>query len=249
MSTNESIAIENASVRSERAHVMDRLLTVQNAKTRKGEKLGILTGILYLAPANESGVMNTCASSTPECRHACLYTAGRGRFDSVRHGRIRKTVWLAADREGFVEELKLNVTRLVARARRLGLKPAVRINGTSDLPWLAQELAAAFPNVQFYDYTKHPKPWLRTLPNYHLTLSYSGRNLEDCLEALRHGVNVAVVFTTRRGEALPETWDRFPVKDGDSHDCRFLDPTGVVVGLRAKGLAKGSQSAFVVLAA
>jgi hypothetical protein len=43
---------------------MDRLLTVQNAKTRKGEKLGILTGILYLAPANESGVMNTCASST-----------------------------------------------------------------------------------------------------------------------------------------------------------------------------------------
>ena len=141
------------------------------------------------------------------------------------------------------------MTRLVARARRLGLKPAVRINGTSDLPWLAQELAAAFPNVQFYDYTKHPKPWLRTLPNYHLTFSYSGRNLEDCLEALRHGVNVAVVFTTRRGEALPETWNRFPVKDGDSHDCRFLDPTGVVVGLRAKGMAKGSQSPFVVVAA
>jgi len=30
-------------------------LTVQNAKTTKGEKLGILTGILYLAPAQRIG--------------------------------------------------------------------------------------------------------------------------------------------------------------------------------------------------
>jgi hypothetical protein len=66
---------------------VDRLLTVHNTKTRKGEKLVILTGILYLAPANESRVMNTCSSSTPECRDACLYTAGRGRFDPVRKGR------------------------------------------------------------------------------------------------------------------------------------------------------------------
>jgi hypothetical protein len=182
-------------------------------------------------------------------RYACLYTAGRGRFNSVRHGRIRKTLWLAADRTGFVEELKRNVTQLAARARRMGLKPAVRINGTSDLPWLSQELAAAFPNVQFYDYMKHPKPWLRTLPNYQLTFSHSGHNAQDCLDALQHRVNVAVVFSTRRGHALPETWNGFPVIDGDLHDCRFLDPKGVVVGLRAKGMAKGSQSPFVVLAA
>jgi hypothetical protein len=81
------------------------------------------------------------------------------------------------------------------------------------------------------------------LPNYHLTFSHSGHNLEDCLEALQHSINVAVVFTTRRSEALPETWNRFPVIDGDSHDCN-LDPTDVVVGLRAKG----SQSPFVVIA-
>jgi hypothetical protein len=249
MPTNESTAIEIAPAQSGRTRVMDRLLTVQNAKTRKGEKLGILTGILYLAPANESGVMNTCTSSTPDCRRACLYTAGRGRFDSVRYGRIRKTRRLARDREGFMEELKHNVTRLVARARKKELRPAIRVNGTSDLPWLAQELAAAFPEVQFYDYTKHPKPWLRTLPNYHLTFSHSGHNMQDCSEALEHGINVAVVFTTRRGEALPETWNGFPVIDGDLHDCRFLDPKGVVVGLRAKGAAKGSPSPFVVVAA
>jgi hypothetical protein len=228
---------------------MDRLLTVQNAKTTKGQKLGILTGILYLAPATESGVMNTCPSSTPECRQACLYTAGRGAFDSVRHGRIRKTLWLARDRAGFVEELKHNVTRLVSRARKMGLQPAVRLNGTSDLPWLAHEVAAAFPEVQFYDYTKHAKPWLRALPNYHLTFSHSGHNAQECLQALEHGVNVAVVFTSRRGEELPQTWLGYRVIDGDLHDCRFLDTKGVVVGLRAKGAAKASQSPFVVLAA
>jgi hypothetical protein len=113
----------------------------------------------------------------------------------VRKGRIRKTRWLARDRDGFVEELKRNVMRLVAPGAQNAAQPAIRVNGTSDLPWLAQELAMAIPEVQFYDYTKHPKPWLRTLPNYHLTFSHSGHNLEDCLEALQHSINVAVVFT------------------------------------------------------
>jgi hypothetical protein len=197
----------------------------------------------------KSGVMNTCASSTPECRHACLFTAGRGVFESVRKARIEKTQWLAEDRTGFIEESKRNVAHLVKRACNMGLKPAIRINGTSDLPWLAQELARTFPEVQFYDYTKHPKPWLRILPNYHLTFSHSRHNLAECLEALQHGINVAVVFTTRTGERLPETWRGFPVIDGDLHDCRFRDPTGVVVGLRAKGMVRGSESPFVLLAA
>ena len=39
---------------------MRRLLTIENAKTIKGEELGYLTGILYLAPATESVVINTC---------------------------------------------------------------------------------------------------------------------------------------------------------------------------------------------
>jgi hypothetical protein len=115
MSTNENTAVERTAAHSERRGI-DRLLTVENAKTRKGEKLGILTGILYLAPANESGVMNTCASATPECRQACLFTAGRGGMRSVRRARINKTHWLAEDRKGFIAELKANVVRLVARA-------------------------------------------------------------------------------------------------------------------------------------
>ena len=36
------------------------------------------------------------------------------------------------------------------------------------------------------------------------------------------------------------------VVDGDKNDLRFLDPKGVVVGLRAKGPARQDQSGFVI---
>ena len=55
MSTTESTANKGNTTSKRTRGGMDRLLTVQNAKTTKGEKLGILTGILYLAPANEVG--------------------------------------------------------------------------------------------------------------------------------------------------------------------------------------------------
>jgi hypothetical protein len=37
-----------------------------------------------------------------------------------------------------------------------------------------------------------------------------------------------------------------PVVDGDETDLRFIDPTHVIVGLRAKGDAKKDRSGFVV---
>ena len=51
---------------------------------------------------------------------------------------------------------------------------------------------------------------------------------------------MAVVFATRKGNDLPATWaapwgDTYTVVDGDAHDLRFLDPAGVIVGLRGKG--------------
>ena len=68
-------------------------------------------------------------------------------------------------------------------------------------------------------------------------------------EALASGVNVAVVFNTRKGKALPTTWNSLPVIDGDAHDLRFLDPRtphGIIIGLRAKGRARKDTSGFVV---
>jgi hypothetical protein len=225
-----------------------KLLTVENAKTVKGESLGYLTGILYLAPANESGVMNTCPMAN-ECQAPCLFRAGRGRFQSVYDARIRKTRELHADRQSFIAQLKEDIRELVAKAKRDGLIPAVRINGTSDLFWLVKPLLDEFPSVQFYDYTKLAKPWIRTRKNYHLTFSYQPSNHGSAIDALNHGINLAVVFDVRRGSALPKTWNGYLVLDGDSHDLRFLDGyRGVVIGLRAKGPAKQDIGGFVQIA-
>ena len=228
-----------------------KLLTVENAKTIKGESLGYLTGILYLAPARESGVMDTCPMSTIGCRTSCLFTAGRASFfPMIITARIRKTVWLHNDREGFVNQLRADITALVRRAKRQHLTPAVRVNGTSDLPQIALQMASEFPDVQFYDYTKIPRAWQRTRANYHLTFSLSESNFQDAYDALQHGLNVAVVFNTKKSEALPESWRGFPVIDGDAHDLRFLDAhrLGLIVGLKAKGRAKKNSHGFVQIA-
>jgi len=236
-----------------------RYLSVSaDAKTVKGEKKGYLTGILYLAPASTSGVANVCAHATPGCMDSCLNTAGRaGIFPAILVARARKTRELFADRAGFQAGLAKDIEALRRRAARLGLTPCVRINGTSDLPWLALAMADRFPDVQFYDYTKHPAPWTRARANYHLTFSRSESNDQDCRDALRHGTNVAVVFPVKRGQALPDSWQGYPVIDGDVSDLRFLDDEvkgtnlfprnrGVVVGLRAKGRAKRDCTGFVV---
>src|SRR6266704_2364508 len=224
-----------------------KLLSVENAKTIKGEKLGYLTGILYLAPAQESGVMNTCPMSSAGCRADCLFTAGRAAiFPAVISARIRKTRWLHSDRAGFMAQLEKDITALVRRARREKLRPAVRVNGTSDLSWMAHSMAAKFPEVQFYDYTKLPRPWQRERDNYHLTFSLSETNHADAIAALQHNINVAVVFTTKKGSPLPDKWEGFPVIDGDEHDLRFLyrHRMPAVVGLRAKGRAKKDVHGF-----
>jgi hypothetical protein len=225
-----------------------KLLTVSaDAKTVKGEKRGYLTGILYLAPADESGVMNTCPMATAGCKAACLFTAGRAAiFPKVNQARIRKTHEYHNDPVAFKEQLKRDISALVRKAKRENMIPAVRVNGTSDLPKLALEMAAAFSDVQFYDYTKIPRPWQRMTANYHLTFSLSELNKADAVEALSHGVNVAVVFDNRKGEPLPATWEGFNVVSGDESDLRFLDKgKGVVIGLYAKGRAKKDTSGFV----
>jgi hypothetical protein len=224
-----------------------KLLTVENAKTTKGESLGYLTGILYLAPADESGVMNTCQFASDGCKAGCLFRAGRGVFDSVYTARVKKTKWLARDRAGFVLQLRKDIAALVRKADKLSLIPAVRLNGTSDLAWMGLQLSAEFPPVQFYDYTKLPRPWQRVRANYHLTFSLSENNHQDAIAALQHNVNVAVVFNTRRHDPLPNIWEGFEVINGDLHDLRFLDASdrGRVIGLRAKGPARKDTSGFV----
>jgi hypothetical protein len=227
------------------------LLTYQNAKTIKGEDLGYLTGILYLAPSDLSG-KDLCPKASKGCREACLFSAGRGRFKSVFDGRMRKTLEYLMAPDEFFENIKHEIGLAQKKAARFGLKLCIRLNGTSDLVLevIAKGLFEAFPDVQFYDYTKISARFKKPLPsNYHLTFSRSKSNSSEALELLSLGHNVAIVFDVKRGESLPKKYREFKVIDGDIHDLRFLDKRGVVVGLRAKGEAKKDISGFVVKAA
>ena len=224
------------------------VLEFANAKTIKGEKLGFLTGICYLAPANEAGRGNLCQFATEGCKSGCLFKSGLASvYPSIVAARIRKTHRLFDDRAHFLACLRYDVAQLVRKARKLRVRPCVRVNGTSDLAWMALQMASEFPRVQFYDYTKLPKAWTRTRANYHLTFSHSENNSDECRAALSHGLNVAVVFDVKKGAPLPDTFMGASVIDGDAHDLRFLDGyQGAIVGLRAKGPAKHDCSGFVV---
>lgn len=239
------------------------LLTTGNPKTAKGEGYGYLTAILHLAPHKASG-FNTCAGATAGCIAACLNTAGRGGFDStIQRARIRKTKWFRADRPAFMLQLEREISAHVRAAARHGLKPAVRLNGTSDIPWegiratwsddSTSTVFDRFPDVQFYDYTKLAARFGRPLPaNYDLTFSLADGNERAAAVVLRNGGRVAVVFrnahrpTARAANwTLPNVWNGTPVVDADAHDLRFLDPRGVYCGLKAKGLATRDASGFV----
>jgi len=218
-----------------------------DAKTSKGTKFGYLTGILYLAPANISG-FEVCPSRSQGCTAACLFTAGRGAYDSVKDARVRKTQLLFSNRAEFLATLDNDIRLLKAKAAKQNMVPCVRLNGTSDLGWegIARELIQKYPDVQFYDYTKVLGRMLRFLEgkfpsNYHLTFSKSESNDADVLQVLQNGGNVAVVFKN-----MPVQYNGYNVVDGDASDLRFLDSTNVIVGLKAKGKARKDTSGFVV---
>ena len=215
-----------------------------DSKTVKGEAQGVLTGILYLIPDDTLCPM----AATAGCREACLVTAGRGAFTNVQAGRKRKTDLFYADSVAFVDALAKEIGLAVKRAAKKGMDLAIRLNGTSDIPWENKKgsdglsLMELFPAVQYYDYTKLPTR--KTPANYHLTVSYSGVNDAYAAKAQDSAHNLAVVFDKK--ENIPLVFAGRPVISGDLTDLRFTDPTGVVVALYAKGAAKKDTSGFVV---
>lgn len=229
----------------------NRLLSVgTDAKTVKGEKQGVLTGILYMAPHTLGGGKSVCPFSTAGCRKVCLFTAGRGGFNSVQAARIRKTQEFQADPMAFVTRLKDDVRWLVKSAEKKGMTPAVRLNGTTDILWENHGIMQAFPDVQFYDYTKYPPTMRMKLPpNYHLTFSYSEKPTAGVWATgwMARGINTAVVFSDKLPDVFKFTPESYPVPviDGDLSDLRFTDAKGVIVGLKTKGKARGDGSGFV----
>lgn len=229
-----------------------KLLSTANPKIQKGTKLGYLSFILHLAPATLSG-KETCPKRTAGCTAACLNTAGRGGMfrkgentNMIQQARIRKTKMFFEQREAFMAQLIKDIRLGIKQAAKLGLTPVFRLNGTSDLSWEKYEAANGknifelFDYVQFYDYTKVLGRKVQAIKNYHLTFSAADGNDADVEKAVAQGMNVAAVF-----DRLPEQYMGRPVINADETDLRFLDPVGVIAGLKAKGRAKKDTSGFV----
>jgi hypothetical protein len=107
----------------------------------------------------------------------------KGVHNTIQAARIRKTKAFFAHRDAFMVTLAGDIAKAIKLARDNGYKPAFRLNGTSDIRWetLAcgtfRNVFAAFPDVQFYDYTKIANR--KNIPaNYSLTFSLADGNEE-----------------------------------------------------------------------
>jgi hypothetical protein len=226
-----------------------KLLSVNaDTKTIKSNKAGFLTGILYLAPYDLSGV-NLCPfAKVAGCVDACLNTAGRGAFSNVQKARLRKAKLFNENKPEFFAQLIDDINKLKVEAKKKNLQAVIRLNGTSDIEWEKIKVAGEytifnlFPDLQFYDYTKNPNR--KNLPsNYDLTFSYSGVDsfIKFNRQALSNNMRVATVF-----KILPVEFEGREVINGDDHDARFIEDKNIIVGLKAKGKARKDNSGFVI---
>jgi hypothetical protein len=226
-----------------------KLLSVDsNPKIAKSNKLSdeYWSCIMHLRPVST----RICPYQIEAgCKDACLNTAGMaGVFPKVQEARQRKTDLFLNYREEFMTQLVLDVIKFIKACDRKGKKPAIRLNGTSDIQWekiiveCGQNIFEMFPQVQWYDYTKIPTRKIKHLINYHLTWSYSEASLKYADNFTKVKYNIAVVFHKK----LPKTFRGRKVIDGDKHDMRFMDEDNVVIGLLAKGKAKVEDNGFVI---
>ena len=230
-----------------------------NAKTVKGDGEEYLTAILYMTPYKvmvDGNLFNSCSmAAIASCIDGCLYTAGRGQMYNVQTARQRKAEWFYRDRESFMKQMVTDCGKFVQYCLKRDIHPCVRPNGTTDIRWelipcerdgvTYPNLMTAFPEIQWYDYTKIPNRKVDHLDNYHLTWSYSAANpkYEQYFDEAIQNMPVAVVF---RKPYKHETRKGYKVIDGDKDDLRFLDPKKSIVALYAKGRAKKDQSGCVV---
>lgn len=241
------------------------ILTVSGQpKTAKSLDAGVVTAVIHLLPATEYDAARVRQGLDPlkvnlcpfagECRAPCLNTAGRGGIpmtsyagsaftNNVQRGRYRRTDLYFTDPAGFESAVLSDLDKVARFAGKHGYTLGVRWNGTSDVDYATAHPAlvarARELGYEQYDYTKRPVSYD---PNAPVRLVYSlDRGAARDRHALRYlaaGGTVAVVFAVRPGKPLPATWGGYPVIDGDLTDLRSRDPSGVVVGLRAKGAAR-----------
>ena len=210
-----------------------------DAKTVKGEKVGIKTAVCYMSSADILTSKTLCAfAELAGCKEGCLRESGHLGMEHGQLAMIRRTLLYLYAFEIFK---MLAQAEIMKHSVQYGDDLAVRPNGTTDedFTWLIE----LFPNVQFYDYTKILNRVIKnTLPNYDLTYSfspYSAKSLQHGLEAIKRGYRVAVAFNTAntKGEAyqVPDTFLGHKLVSFDDHDARFLDAPNAIGSLTRKG--------------
>ena len=220
-----------------------------STKVEKGEKIGVLTSVVYLSPSKEAGI-NLCPFASDGCAASCLgHSTGHLSYSTNQAVRIAKTLWFHLDPDSFLAQLEAEIRLHETRAIIMGKRSAIRLNGSSDILWEKHVDMAAFPETTFYDYTKFPHATRANRPaNYHLTFSLDERpgSMDRAMVWLSNGGNVAVVVaaegSTNRNHAklaarhiITHGWNSYPVLDGDESDVRFDDAPGHWVALYAKG--------------
>ncbi len=219
-----------------------KFTTIAKAKKQTG-----LSYLGYLAPASLSGY-NVCSHSTPECRMGCLNTSGRAGIEEfagltmIQDARIKKTKLFYEHPEFFMAWLMAEIEAGQRKAKKDGYFFSVRLNCTSDIDWQSvkingKSIFETYPEISFYDYTKNANKFFDKPSNYHLTLSYTGRNWGLCEVILKRGHNVAMVFNVKTEAELPAMHNGYKVINGDLTDYRIDDAKGIIVGLKWKRIA------------
>jgi hypothetical protein len=190
-----------------------------------------------------------------KCDIACLNTSGRGAFNSIQLARINKTKYFFNHRNEFMINIYKDIEKGIKKAKLLNQELLIRLNGTSDIKWETVDfihngihynnIMEAFPNIQFYDYTKIPNR--KNLPNnYDLTFSYSNaitfHKYND--KAFNNKHRIAVVFRHERD--IPKMFKGLNVIGGDNSDVRHIEDKNTIVALYAKGKGKKDNSGFIV---
>jgi hypothetical protein len=237
-----------------------------NAKLSKNRKAGFYTLGISMLP-HDMGGFQVCPHASAACIANCLNLSGRTMADTIQTAvimRYRLAVKLAyfRHRAEFLALLRNDIENARRYASKRGLKVVIRPNVISDIDWarVHPELISEFPDVTWYGYTKRIDAMRRFMDgqypsNYHLVFSRSevDENQTFARTVLARGYNVSVVFDTQYTSTfkrpLPRRFWGARVIDGDITDLRFLDPRGVVVGLRGKGKLRQPEardSGFVV---
>jgi len=227
----------------------------RTVKHKKSIAYGELTLSLYLAPARSSG-FEVCPGRTAECTRLCLNESGMNsmvrndRGDMINAARITKTRLFFEERDFFMDWLIFEIESAKRKAIRMTHKLSIRLNNTSDInpeqfTRNGKNILEMYPDIQFYEYTKVPSrvELMQRYPNYDVTFSYTGYNLDVCKQMLDNNIRVAVVFKN-----VPEEWQGYQVVDGDLYDMRYKDDKRVIVGLKYKRVREklNSNIKFVV---